>query len=208
MTKVKICGITNRDDALEAIDAGADALGFNFYYRSPRYVAPSAAREIIEVLPEGIAKIGVFVNESIDEVIDISSIASLDAIQLHGDEPTAFVGELKERCGLDVIKAFRVTEGFVSDATIDYDVEGVLLDGFATNARGGTGATFDWVIAKRVRSLVQQLWLAGGLSPENVRAAILEVNPYAVDACSSLESRPGIKDHEKLRDFIKEAKAV
>src|SRR5688572_22070558 len=191
MVKVKICGITNRDDALAAIDAGADALGFNFYDQSPRYVAPVAAQEIIGQLPDGIAMVGVFVNKSVDEITDISSIASLTSIQLHGDESMEFVDELRELCSLEVIKAFRVGKGFVAEEAAGYDVKGVLLDGFAANTRGGTGETFDWEIAKRVRSLIGRLWLAGGLSPENVRSAILEVNPYAVDACSSLESRPG-----------------
>jgi len=208
MAKVKICGITNLDDALAAIDAGADALGFNFFEQSPRHIAPDTAREIIRELPDGISKIGVFVNKGVDSVIDIASTVSLDAIQLHGDEPSDYVDDLIDRCSFEVIKAFRVADGFVAEETTGYKVEGILLDGFAVNARGGTGATFDWEVAKRVRALVSRLWLAGGLSPDNVRAAILDVKPYGVDACSSLESGPGVKDHEKLRNFITEAKAV
>ncbi len=208
MTKVKICGITNLGDAQFAIDAGADALGFNFYKGSPRYIAPAATSEITRRLPDEISKIGVFVNESIDEIVDIASATSLNAVQLHGDESTAYVVELRERFDLEIIKAFRVSGDFIPEVALDYKLEGILLDGFSANARGGTGEQFDWEIAKRVSMLVGKLWLAGGLSPDNVRTAVAEVAPFAVDACSSLESRPGVKDHEKLRNFIKEAKAV
>jgi phosphoribosylanthranilate isomerase len=206
MTRVKICGITSLGDAQVALDAGADALGFNFYERSPRYITPAAAREITQQLPDTIAKIGVFVNESIDEVVDIASASSLTAAQLHGDESTSYVERLRACCDLEIIKAFRVSRSFIPEMTLEYSVEGILLDGFAANARGGTGETFDWEIAKRVSMLVGRLWLAGGLSPENVRAAIVEVKPFAVVACSSLESSPAVKDHARLRNFIKEAK--
>lgn len=207
MAKVKICGITNLNDAQAAIDAGADALGFNFYDGSSRYIAPAAAGGIVRELSGAILKVGVFVNASIDRVIDTASVASLEAVQLHGDETTAYVDVLRSRSSLKIIKAFRVSNGFIPEDTLGYNA-GILLDGFTADARGGTGQAFDWEIATLVRSVVGRLWLAGGLSPENVRAAILEVSPYAVDACSSLESGPGIKDHERVRKFIIEAKAV
>ena len=208
MTKIKICGITNLKDARLSVEAGADALGFNFFDRSPRYVSPADAEEIIGRLDTGVSKVGVFVNESIENIAAIVDAAGLDAVQLHGDESTSFVDELRKRLDCDLIKAFRVSGTFRPEVTLDYNVHGILLDGFSKDSRGGTGETFDWDVAKLVGTLVGQLWLAGGLTPGNVRLAIAEVGPYAVDACSSIESRPGIKDETKLRKFISEAKSA
>ncbi len=206
MTKVKICGITNLEDALISVRFGADALGFNFYEKSPRYIVPEMAREIIDRLPQEILKVGVFVNESIKTITETCEIAGLDAIQLHGEEPPRFVSDLLKLTDRELIKAFRVFDGFRPEDTLDYDVDGVLLDGFSKSERGGTGKIFDWNIARMVSTLTRQLYLAGGLSSKNVRSAISKVRPYAVDACSSIESAPGKKNPENLRRFITEAK--
>lgn len=206
MTKVKICGITNLDDALMAIDAGADALGFNFYANSPRYIFPDRAAEIIERLGYDVIKVGVFVNASADDVVKTAETAALDMIQLHGDESTSFVDILIKKIDRHMIKAFRVSDEFRAEDTLRYPINDVMLDAFSRSERGGTGEVFDWDVAMSVRTMVGQLWLAGGLTPENVGDAIRKVGPYAVDVCSGVESAKGIKDSEKVRAFVKNAK--
>jgi phosphoribosylanthranilate isomerase len=201
---IKVCGITNLVDALAAVEAGADALGFNFYRRSPRYIAPDAARRIIEQLPSAVMSVGVFVNErEPEEVARISDSARLTAVQLHGDESPEYCYALRGRF---VIKALSVSDEFEPARAKDYDTDAILLDAYARDARGGTGRIVDWEVARRVRELVPQLFLAGGLSPENVAEAIAAVDPYAVDACSSLESAPGRKDAERVRSFVAAAR--
>jgi phosphoribosylanthranilate isomerase len=200
MVFVKICGITNLEDALAAVDAGADALGFNFYPRSPRFIAPRDARGIIEQLPGAVLSVGVFVNESEPEqVARIADLAGLKAVQLHGDESPQYCRKLRDRF---VIKALRVGVSFAPQSVKEYEANALLLDAFAGDARGGTGRVIDWSIARQVRELVPQLFLAGGLSVENVAEAITIVEPYAVDACSSLEQKPGRKDAGRVRAFI------
>lgn len=205
MVFIKVCGITNLEDALAAVDAGADALGFNFYRRSPRYVDPLLARDIIEQLPAGVLSVGVFVNESEPErVARMAEAAGLGAVQLHGDESPQYCRELRGRF---VIKAFSVGDDFEAQSVNEYEADAIMLDAFASGARGGTGRVFDWGIARRVSELVPQLFLAGGLSPSNVAEAIAAVDPYAVDACSSLESAPGKKDEARMRAFVRAARA-
>jgi phosphoribosylanthranilate isomerase len=200
MVFVKICGITNLEDALAAVNAGADALGFNFYTRSPRFIKPIDARRIIKELPETIMSVGVFVNESEPEQVErIAEMAGLKAVQLHGDESPQYCHSLRGRF---VIKALRVGEGFRPESVKEYETDAILLDAFAGNARGGTGRVIDWSIARKVSELVPQLFLAGGLSAGNVAGAIRAVKPYAVDACSSLEREPGIKDAVRVRAFV------
>jgi phosphoribosylanthranilate isomerase len=197
---VKICGITNLEDALVAVEAGADALGFNFYRRSPRFIKPADARRLIEQLPETIMSVGVFVNESEpDEVERIAELVGLKAVQLHGDESPQYCRALRSRF---VIKALRVNDRFTPQSVKEYETDAILLDAFAGNARGGTGRVIDWSVARQVSELVPQLFLAGGLSVENVAEAITAVEPYAVDACSSLEREPGIKDAGRVRAFV------
>lgn len=202
MTVVKICGITNLADALAAVDAGADALGFNFYRPSPRYISPSDARKIIDQLPESILKVGVFVNEGLHSVQHIAAEAGLSAVQLHGDESPEYCRELAETF---VIKAFGAGDNLQVET---YDVDAIMLDTKDDVLHGGTGRTFDWSIAQRTTSTVPKLFLAGGLSPENVADAIATVRPYAVDACSSLEERLGKKNHERLRLFVEAVHSV
>jgi phosphoribosylanthranilate isomerase len=206
MVFVKVCGITNLEDARAAVEAGADALGFNFYRRSARYIEPSAARLIVEQVPRAILSVGVFVNEGGPEDVErIADEARMQAVQLHGDETPAYCRALK---GLHVIKALRVDQKFAPESAAEFESDAILLDAFDAHARGGTGRVLDWELARRVRELVPQLYLAGGLSPDNVAHAIAAVGPYAVDACSLLEDTPGHKNHQRLRAFIKAAKAV
>jgi phosphoribosylanthranilate isomerase len=202
MTKIKICGITNLNDALLSAKFGADALGFNFYKKSPRFISPEKAREIIERLPPEILKVGVFVNESLDKIFETAETVKLDAIQLHGEETPEFSRELKAKTNLEIIKAFRVSENFRAEDVLQYEVDAVLLDAYSTKEHGGTGETFDWEMAKKVQEIVSKLYLAGGLSAENVAEAVTKVKPFAVDACSLLEREKGLKDSAKVRDFI------
>jgi phosphoribosylanthranilate isomerase len=206
MTIIKICGITNLDDALAAVAAGADALGFNFYKASPRYIAPQNARAIIEQLPGSVLTVGIFVNESLKSARSIANQTGIAALQLHGDESPDYCRELaRDHC---VIKTFAVSGDFNIHLTQAYKVDAIMLDTRDNRLRGGTGRAFDWSVAQRVCQLVPKLFLAGGLSPENIEEAIETVRPYAVDACSALEDTPGKKNHERMRAFVKTARNV
>ncbi len=202
MTKVKICGITNLEDALLSAKFGADALGFNFYKKSARYIEPFAAKEITGKLSSRILKVGVFVNEDLEKITEIANIANLDAIQLHGEETPEFAKKLKKNPGFEVIKAFRIGEGFEPENILRYEVDAILLDTYSPNGRGGTGETFDWEIAKRVREMFPKMYLAGGLSDGNVRRAINEINPAFIDVCSRVERKKGVKSANKLEKFF------
>ena len=200
MTLVKICGITNLDDALAAVAAGADALGFNFYKPSPRYITPQHAREIVEQLPESMLTVGVFVNEELDAVRAIANEAGIRALQLHGDESPEYCRELA--ADYYVIKTFAVSGDFDVQVVTAYEVEAIMLDTRDNRLRGGTGRVFDWSVAQQVAPKIPRLFLAGGLSPENIENAIEIVHPFAVDACSALEDRPGKKNHDRMRVFV------
>lgn len=206
MTLVKICGITNLDDALDAVEAGADALGFNFYKPSPRYIKPQHAREIIEQIPMSVLTVGVFVNEESDSVKAIAHEANIQAIQLHGDESPTYCRELAT--SHYVIKNFAVSDGFNVETPKEYEVEAIMLDTKHNSLRGGTGHVFDWSIAQHLALTIPRLFLAGGLSPENIENAIKTVRPYAVDACSALEDSPGKKNAERVRVFINAVRRV
>lgn len=206
LTKVKICGITNLEDALLSVKLGADALGFNFYPKSPRYVRPEQVRVILEQLPANILTMGVFVGPDQDTVEAIVRATGLTAVQLHGSENAKFVRRLRENIDSVVIKAFRVSNTFKAEDVLQFDIDAILLDAYSPNLHGGTGETFDWEIAKQVREIFPKIYLAGGLSHGNVRRAVTEVAPFAVDVCSSVESSPGKKDPELLKRFIAEAK--
>lgn len=201
MTKVKICGITSLDDALMAVDAGADALGFVFFDRSPRCVGPEAAARIIAQIPSLVQVVGLFVNAELDFVNRTADSCGLDIVQLHGDESPAYCRLVRRR----VMKAFRVRGMESLAAMADYQVAAYLLDAYSPNSYGGTGERFDWdcaVAAKERGNIV----LAGGLNPDNVASAVAKVAPYGVDVSSGVESSPGRKDPEKVRRFIQEAK--
>ena len=199
MAKVhlKICGITNSKDAAAAISAGADFLGFNFYKGSPRYIDPAKARRIVRRLPKGIQSVGVFMNETEDSTLEIARRVGLGYVQLHGDESPQAVRRLKR--SIPVIKALRVRKP-VSDAEFSRfsDATALLLDTFDARKRGGTGKTFDWDVALRAKGH-SPIFLAGGITPENVADAIRTVKPYAVDVCSGVESSPGRKDPARLK---------
>lgn len=203
MVLVKVCGITNFADARAAIEAGADALGFNFFPRSPRYVQPEAARVIIDRLasevPAGCLIVGVFVNETIADIQRTAATAGVNALQLHGTESPEYCRALK---GHDLIKVFSADAGFAPESVLDYDVDAIMIDAADKQRFGGTGKRGDWNMARRTRDVFPRMFLAGGLSAENVAEAIEQVRPYAVDACSLLESAPGMKDHEKVQAFV------
>ena len=199
MTVVKVCGITNAEDARAAVEAGAGALGFNFYRKSPRYVTAPAAAAITVGVPAGVLKVGVFVNESPARVAEIVREAGLDIAQLHGDEGAGDVP-----AGVRVWKAFRVTAEFALEKLEQFPAEAYLLD-TPTEMYGGSGHTFDWT---RARGAAGRILLAGGLDESNVREAIAAAQPWGVDACSRLESAPGKKDHGRMARFIAAAHSV
>jgi phosphoribosylanthranilate isomerase len=202
--KVKICGITNWVDARRAVAEGAELLGFNFHARSPRYVAPAKARKIVRRLPRKISVVGVFVNESEQKMLEIARAVGLDTLQLHGDETPAMVARLKR--SFPVIKAIRVKGSSVGGELGRFKAAtALMLDGFDTRRRGGTGKTFDWEIARRAKRY-GRVFLAGGLTPENVGEAIRAARPYAVDVCSGVEARPGKKDPARIKHLMRAAK--
>ena len=206
MAFVKICGITSLEDALLSVAAGADALGFNFYRPSPRFIEPFAAREIIDRLPGNVLTVGVFVNEPSPEVVEqIASAAGVTAVQLHGDESPNYCRQLRSR---HLIKVLAASHDFDPQRALDYEVQAIMLDTFDPQVRGGTGRVFDWSVARQTRELVPRLFLAGGLAADNVRQAIAAVHPYGVDACSKLEITPGKKVPERVEAFVNAARAA
>lgn len=202
MTRIKICGITNSEDAFAAINYGADALGFVFYPESPRAIMPEEAKKIISLLPPFVTTIGVFVNQPKKELEEIVNLTGIDAVQLHGSEPPEF-------CDLSnkVIKAIRVKE--LSDLRLlsHYkNISAFLLDTYSQDTIGGTGRIFNWEIAVEAKKF-GKIILAGGLTPENIEEAIHLVQPYAVDVASGVEGeKKGRKDHKKLKLFIERAR--
>ncbi|HSB10453.1 MAG TPA: phosphoribosylanthranilate isomerase [Blastocatellia bacterium] len=196
--KVKVCGVKILEEAQSAVDAGADALGFNFWPGSARYIQPRAAREVIAGLSPIVCSVGVFVNEEANRIVDIASELGLSAVQLHGDESPEFCERL---ASVKVIKALRVGQDFDLGVLKSYRVGMILLDSGTEGSYGGTGRRFDWRIAieaKRVAPII----LAGGLTSENVWDAITHVRPAAIDVCSGVEAEPGRKDLAKLRRFM------
>jgi phosphoribosylanthranilate isomerase len=189
VTLVKICGITALEDALAACDAGADALGFNFWPRSPRYIEPERAARIIERIPGNVLAVGVFVDETAERIEETAALAGIEVAQLHGD------------CGTPRLrwwKALEAREGVAKEIE-QIEAEAFLLDAPAGAQRGGTGRTFDWTL---VAGLPGRIVLAGGLGPDNVKEAIRVARPWGVDACSRLELSPGRKDPAKVRAFV------
>jgi phosphoribosylanthranilate isomerase len=207
MVKVKICGITNLKDARHAVEAGADFLGFNFYPGSPRYIAPAVARRIVQRLPKGAAGfVGVFVNEPEEKMLAIARRVGLNYLQLHGEESPKTVSHLKRT--LPVIKAIRIQKSFRT-AQLERFHRGAsfLLDGFSVQQRGGTGKSFDWMVARRAKKS-GRIFLAGGLTPGNVSKAIRAAQPYAVDVCSGVETKPGRKDSVLMTSFVQTVRAT
>jgi phosphoribosylanthranilate isomerase len=202
-TKVKICGITTVEDALAAVEAGADALGFMFYEPSPRHLTIPAAAQIIGELPPFVTTVGVFVNPTGEQVRKTMAECRIGALQFHGDETPEFCRQF----GLKAIKAFRVRDEASLQEMTKYRSEAWLLDSYVPGKLGGTGAQFNWQIAGKAAKLNQTIILAGGLTPHNVAQAVREVRPYGVDVSSGVESVPGKKDHGKVRAFVQAARA-
>ncbi len=207
MVKVKVCGITNLNDALSACHSGADAVGFILYPKSKRFIKAKEVRKITSQLPPFLTKVGVFVNEDPRDVLEILSYAHLDFAQLHGDETPEecdYVGANR------VIKVFRLKSEEEVEKIRPYlgKVRAVLLDTYDSKVYGGTGKPFDWKVALRVKEEFPELplILSGGLTPENVKRAVETVKPYAVDVSSGVEAEPGVKDGEKVRAFVRNAK--
>jgi len=203
--KVKICGVTNIEDALAAVDAGADALGFMFSEKSPRNVPAKVAADIIRQLPPFVAKVGVFVNAAEETVRRTTGECGIDTLQFHGDETPAFC---RKFCPLKIYKAFRMESLESLTALPAYRTDAWLLDSFVAGTHGGTGARFNWELAVESKKLGRPIILAGGLTPENVVDAVRKVQPFAVDVSSGVELALGKKDHEKVRRFIAAAKAT
>lgn len=200
MTRIKICGITNVEDALSAVDYGADALGFVFYHKSPRYITPEKVREIIAQLPPFVSTVGVFANEAHEKMKEILEFSGIDILQLHGDEPS-------DTCYIwhRVIKALRVRD-FADLKPLEIcRVSAFLLDTYSAASYGGTGQIFDWDIAVEAKRF-GRIILSGGLNPDNIEKAIRLVRPYAVDVSSGIEEEKGKKDLKKMRTFIEKAK--
>jgi phosphoribosylanthranilate isomerase len=203
MMFTKVCGITNPGDARVAADAGADAIGLIFA-ESPRKLTLKEARKVSVGLPENILKVGVFVDAEPGEVLEIAREVGLDLAQLHGDETPETVAAIRN-AGLPVMKALRVRNMEALGALERYEADLFMLDAWSARARGGTGETFDWGLAKSVKGR-GNIVVSGGLTPENVREAVEFFEPYGVDASSSLEERPGKKSGERVRRFVRAAK--
>jgi phosphoribosylanthranilate isomerase len=201
MTKIKICGITNFDDALAATEAGADALGFNFYKKSPRYIEPEKAAEIIAQLPPFVVPVAIFVNEREEKIRDVMFTTGIKVLQFHGDERPEFC----ERFATRAIKAFQVKDKESLKHMVHYHVSALLLDSYRDGMRGGTGVTFDWHLAVVAKTFGRVI-LAGGLTPENVAEAVQLVQPYGVDVAGGVEKEKGLKDHAKMKKFISEVR--
>jgi len=203
MVRVKICGITNLEDALASLFSGADALGFVFYRKSPRFIEPRKAANISRILPKNILRAGVFVDAQAARVKKIAKLCGLDILQFHGSESAEYCQRFK---GYKVIKAFRV-HGKIDLAKISkYRVFGSLFDTFSRSKAGGTGKKFNWNLLQNTDKISGQVFLSGGLTSANVSAALKKLHPDWVDVSSSLESRPGKKDHKKIQGFIKAIK--
>ncbi|HVU28612.1 MAG TPA: phosphoribosylanthranilate isomerase [Verrucomicrobiae bacterium] len=197
-TKVKICGITNLADAQAAVAAGVDALGFNFYEKSPRHISVEQTAEISRQLPPFVLRVGVFVNAPPELVLRAIASVGLTMLQFHGDEPPEFCGQF----GLMSMKAFRIRDEHSLAQIPNYMTDAYLLDAFSSDEFGGTGKKFNWDLAIAAQKFGKPIFLAGGLTPENVADAVRKVHPFAVDVSSGVESAPGKKDHAKVKAFI------
>ncbi|MBI2339001.1 MAG: phosphoribosylanthranilate isomerase [Deltaproteobacteria bacterium] len=198
---VKICGITNLGDAVDAVDCGADLLGFNFYAGSPRHVPPETVKEILKEIPPSILKVGIFVNTEAQTVIDIAVDLELDYLQFHGDESPDYCNAM----GRPWYKAFRLKDKLVFGEMSKYRSEWLMVDAYVEKAFGGTGVVTNWDLARQAKQY-GKLFLSGGLNPENIELAIESVKPYAVDVAGGVEASPGIKDRFKMEKFITKAK--
>lgn len=203
VVKVKICGLTRLEDVLDAIDLGADYLGFNFYEASSRYLDPQKAQVMFQDIPPNIPKVGVFVNEDIERVIDLAIKLPLDILQFHGDEKAEDLNSL----GRPWFKAIRLKDEKSLQTIPDYHCDWILLDAYSSQNYGGTGELASWDLVKQAFSYDKKIILAGGLNEENVAEAVARVQPFMVDVASGVEIAPGIKDKKRMEMFIKRAKS-
>lgn len=204
MTKVKICGIRNLEDALKAHELGADFLGFIFFENSPRKLEPAEARLIIRELPKNVLKVGLFLDQDLNKVKDTAFKCGLDLLQLHGNEDPGYCARLKKT--FKIIKSFKVKDKASVERASDYDVcDHYLFDTYVKGVPGGTGVSFDWDILTGM-AFERPIFLAGGLTPKNVGEAVKRLKPYAVDVASGVEESPGKKNHKLLKEFIENAK--
>ena len=194
IVKVKICGLTNYDDAAAAVEMGADMLGFNFYEKSPRYIQPEKALEIIDKIPAFVDTVGVFVNASLEQIHKTINLCQLNWVQLHGDESPKFCQVLLTY-NIKTMKAIRIRGPEDIKKAEQYFTDAILLDAYDPQKYGGTGLTFDWNI---VGHIGKRIFLAGGINPDNVVAAV-ELGVYGIDICSGIEKSPGVKDHKKMK---------
>ncbi|MFN7138916.1 MAG: phosphoribosylanthranilate isomerase [Limisphaerales bacterium] len=200
--KIKICGITNLDDARAAVDAGADALGFMFFDQSPRNIQVETAALVAQSISPWVLKVGVFVNPDPALVQTALAHCGLNILQFHGDETPEFC----QQFGVMTMKAFRVKDAASLEALQRYDTNAFLLDSYVAGKQGGTGEKFNWDLAVEARKYGKPIFLAGGLNAHNVQDAIEQVRPFGIDVSSGVESAPGKKDHQKIRDFIAAAR--
>lgn len=200
MTRIKICGLTRVEDAVAADRLGADAIGLIFA-PSPRRVSLETAHEIDGALSPWITRVGVFVDASFEEIASVLSYVPLDVVQLHGNEPPDFVREARRRLGVRIVKGIRVRDASVLKSLQQYEVDAFLLDTYVPGIAGGTGETFDWALAIPLAKRYPVI-LAGGLTPDNVAEAIGAVHPHGVDVSSGVESEPGIKDPNRMEEFV------
>ncbi len=205
MVKVKICGITNLEDARASVENRCDALGFVFYRKSPRYIGPEEASRIIKRLPRRIVKIGVFVNAREETVKRIAKLCRLDILQFHGNESPQFCRRFNR---YRIIKAFRVNKKIDAGHILRYKTFAYLFDTFVKSKIGGTGKSFNWGMMKCINAIKQPIFLSGGLSVKNVKTAIREACPDWLDVSSSLEIKPGKKNHRKIREFMKRVRKL
>ncbi len=203
-TLVKICGLTNIDDALDAIELGADFLGFNFYPQSPRFIEEEQAFQLFQEIPTNIPKVGIFVNEPIQEVVDKAIRLGLDYLQFHGDESPQSLNVL----GRPWFKAFRLKDESVLKEISQYECEWILVDAYSQKAYGGTGLVAPWDLVREAKNIGKKLILAGGLNEENIAMAVTAVRPFMVDVSSGVESEPGRKDRQRMAEFIARAKGL
>jgi phosphoribosylanthranilate isomerase len=210
MTKIKICGVTNIEDALLVTNLGAEFIGFNLYKDSPRKVAVNSARDIIAKLPPFITPVGVFVDEELQAAAKTAKKCGFKLLQLHGAETPDYCKQLFELAAIPVIKAFRVRDESVLAEIPAYKeiVKYILLDAYVPGEPGGTGETFNWDLALKAADIGIPVFLAGGLNPENVESAVEKVHPFAVDVCSGVERLQRRKDFEKLKAFIRNARGL
>ncbi len=195
--KIKICGLTNVEQALECVKLGANWIGLNCWSGSSRYISPELVRDITSALPQSVTKVGVFVNETIENLHEIMSTTGLDFAQLHGDETVEYTAQLQ----IPWFKAFRISPDFELNQIDEFQQEFFLMDAYSKTNYGGTGETIDWDLAQKAAEKGKFI-LAGGLQPDNVAQAIQKVRPWGVDVCSGVESSPGIKDMKKVKTFI------